>query len=371
MVAKKNQFSPALLKLLNFNKMGGLIPAVIQENKTNEVLMIGFVNKESLSLTLKTRKMHYYSRKKQRTWLKGESSGYFQQIKHIYVNCDRSSLLFKVEQIGNGACDLGYSSCFEKEYVNNRLFSVGNRVFYPDKVYQSHFNSKLTLCLPVGSLQPIVFSLLDLAQIRFDKKSDRSYIITTPENSDLNIVMARSMEIPMILQNGKADIGITGSDLIEDSGIKLTDLGDLKFNKKGRGKVNLVLATPNNVVIKNISDFEDKIIATSYPNLVKNWFNKRGIKIKVLYSYGATEAKAPLLASAIVDLCETGKTLYENNLKPIASLFTTSVHLYANNDSYGYTWKRRKMEKIYQILKKAANKLPKNPKQLLNNFAEF
>ncbi len=109
--------------------------AVVQDHKTKEVLMVAFMNKEALEKTLKTKKMHYYSTSRKKLWVKGESSGNYQVVKEVYVDCDSDALLFKVEQKG-GACHEGYYSCFFRKLENNKLSIVGKKVFDPEEVYR-------------------------------------------------------------------------------------------------------------------------------------------------------------------------------------------------------------------------------------------
>lgn len=96
---------------LDFSKLNGLIPAVVQDWKTKEVLMLAFMNEEAWKKTLKTGNVWYFSRSRKKLWLKGETSGHFQIIKNIKVDCDNDSILLEVEQIGN-ACHTGRKSCF-------------------------------------------------------------------------------------------------------------------------------------------------------------------------------------------------------------------------------------------------------------------
>jgi len=101
-----------ILSKVDWQKVDGLLPVIVQEENTNEVLMMAFMNKEALELTIKTKKAHYFSRTKQRIWQKGESSGNFQIVKDIYIDCDNDTLLLKVEQVGGIACHTGRKSCF-------------------------------------------------------------------------------------------------------------------------------------------------------------------------------------------------------------------------------------------------------------------
>ena len=98
-------------KLSDFFVKSDLIPAIIQDAENGEVLMLGYMNEESLGLTLKTNKTWFYSRSRQKLWNKGETSGHFQHVKEILYDCDEDTLLIKVEQIG-AACHTGNRTCF-------------------------------------------------------------------------------------------------------------------------------------------------------------------------------------------------------------------------------------------------------------------
>src|SRR5215217_1770578 len=114
----------------------GLIPAIIQDWQTGEVLMMAWMNKDSLAKTAETGKTHFFSRSRNKLWLKGESSGHVQHVKSIATDCDADVLLIGVEQIG-AACHEGYQSCFFREHQPGagEWKVVGNKVFDPAKVY--------------------------------------------------------------------------------------------------------------------------------------------------------------------------------------------------------------------------------------------
>ena len=128
--------------LFKFNT-DGLIPAIVQEASTGErpagrVLMMAWMNRHSIEKTLETGLMHYWSRSRQKYWLKGESSGHTQKIRRWFVDCDGDTLLFEVEQIG-GACHTGYQSCFFQELDSNgaTLPTSETKVFDPHQVYHA------------------------------------------------------------------------------------------------------------------------------------------------------------------------------------------------------------------------------------------
>ena len=122
---------------LDFTKSSdGLLPAIVQDATSGDVLMLAYINKESWHKSLETGKAHYWSRSRQQLWLKGESSGHVQMIKEILVDCDQDTVVFKVEQIGGAACHKGYGSCFYRMVENGGLRVVQERVFDPAVVYE-------------------------------------------------------------------------------------------------------------------------------------------------------------------------------------------------------------------------------------------
>ena len=121
---------------LDFNKMGGLAPAIVQDNETGEVLMLAFMNKEAWEATLKTGKATFWSRSRNQLWVKGETSGHVQLVKEIRVDCDDDTVVLKVEQLGGAACHKGYKSCFYRKVENDQLTVTDEPVFDPSEVYK-------------------------------------------------------------------------------------------------------------------------------------------------------------------------------------------------------------------------------------------
>ncbi len=113
----------------------GLIPAVIQDYQNGEILMLAYMNMESLQKTLSSGKTHFWSRSRQKFWLKGESSGHVQEIKEVFIDCDMDTLVFKVDQ-KVAACHMGYRSCFYRKIEGEKLTVVGEKVFEEGDVYK-------------------------------------------------------------------------------------------------------------------------------------------------------------------------------------------------------------------------------------------
>lgn len=126
----------ALDRAVDFQKQGGIVPAIAQDHRTGEVLMIAYMNRESFEETLRTGRACYFSRSRNRLWRKGEQSGNVQEVHGVYVDCDADALLLKVHQVGGAACHDGYPSCFYRKVAEDgQLHSVAERVFDPEQVY--------------------------------------------------------------------------------------------------------------------------------------------------------------------------------------------------------------------------------------------
>ncbi|HAR98404.1 MAG TPA: phosphoribosyl-AMP cyclohydrolase [Syntrophus sp. (in: bacteria)] len=120
----------------DFEKGDGLIPVIVQESETGEVLMLAYMNAEAWRETLRTGKATYWSRSRQTLWVKGESSGHVQWVQEIRIDCDRDTLLLRVRQVGDAACHTGYRSCFYRKLSPGSEAIVGERIFDPETVYK-------------------------------------------------------------------------------------------------------------------------------------------------------------------------------------------------------------------------------------------
>jgi phosphoribosyl-AMP cyclohydrolase len=121
--------------MIDFDKAGGLVPAVAQDAETGEVLMLAWMNREAFEETVRTGRAVYFSRSRNRLWRKGEESGHVQEVKGVFLDCDADTVLLKVKQVGGAACHEGYKSCFFRELADGELKTVGERVFDPKQVY--------------------------------------------------------------------------------------------------------------------------------------------------------------------------------------------------------------------------------------------
>lgn len=119
----------------DFEKMDGLVPVIVQDAETGEVLMLAYMNEEAWRRTLETGRAHYFSRSRQKIWLKGESSGHIQEVREILLDCDTDTVLLKVKQHGGAACHTGHRSCFYQRLKDDEVEIVSPKIFDPEEVY--------------------------------------------------------------------------------------------------------------------------------------------------------------------------------------------------------------------------------------------
>ena len=124
------------VSIVDFEKGGGLVATIAQDHETGEVLMVAYMNEESLRRTLELGEVVYWSRSRQKYWHKGEESGNVQKLKGMYVDCDGDAIVVKVEQVGDAACHTGRRDCFFRRIDEGKIEDVGVMVFDPDEVYK-------------------------------------------------------------------------------------------------------------------------------------------------------------------------------------------------------------------------------------------
>jgi ATP phosphoribosyltransferase len=209
----------------------------------------------------------------------------------------------------------------------------------------------LKLGLPKGSLQESTMELFRRAGIRISS-SDRSYFPYC-DDDEIEIMLIRSQEMGKYVQDGLFDAGITGQDWILETNVNVKQICELVYGKSGFKPVRWVLAVPESSKAKSLKDLDGKTIATELVNYVKKYCKKNGVKAKVEYSWGATEAKAGILVDAIVELTETGRSLKANQLRIVEDVLSSTTRFIANKQAWNDAWKREKMENISILLKGA------------------
>ena len=210
----------------------------------------------------------------------------------------------------------------------------------------------LKLGIPKGSLQDATIKLFHKSGWNISI-TDRNYF---PEINDkaLACSILRAQEMPVHVENGTLDVGLTGRDWKEENESDVVIVADLIYSKLSQSPARWVLAVSTDSDIKELSDLNGKVIATELVNFTRKYFAQKGIDVKIEFSWGTTEAKvAAGLADAIVEVTETGSTINAHGLKIIHELMQSNTILIANKKSWEDPWKRTKLENIALLLKGA------------------
>lgn len=210
---------------------------------------------------------------------------------------------------------------------------------------------KLKIGLPKGSLQESTFELFKKAGWTIKARS-RSYYPSV-DDPELEIMLIRAQEMARYVESEILDCGLTGTDWVLESGCKVRNVADLVYAKQGLKKVRWVLAVPEGSKIKTVKNLKGMRIATELINVTKKYLKANKVNAKIEFSWGATEAKPPELADAIVELTETGSSLKANRLKIIDTVLESNTTVIANKKTLSDPWKKEKLENIILLLKGA------------------
>ena len=213
----------------------------------------------------------------------------------------------------------------------------------------------LKLVIPKGSLEAQTLRLFEEADLRVRRGSDRDYHGTIDDDRIERVSILRPQEIPLYVQDGLFDLGITGQDWIAETGPDLEVLTTLTYAKTGTGHgTKVVLAVPNEHPANSAKEIPPGTrISTEFVELTKKAFADLGIDVRVSWSFGATEAKVPEIVDAIVDVTETGSTLRAHGMKIIETLLTSDPVLVANREAATDPAKRAAMDDTVTLLRGA------------------
>jgi ATP phosphoribosyltransferase len=209
----------------------------------------------------------------------------------------------------------------------------------------------LRLVLPKGSLERATLQLFEDADLAVVRSSDVDYRanVDDPRISDVRIL--RPQEIPRYVADGLFDIGITGRDWIEETGAEVTTLAELHYSKATARPIKMVLAVAGDASWKTVEDLPAGVrVHTEYPDLTRRFLEKHGVRAEVSLSYGATEAKIPEIADAVVEITETGRALRAAGLKILDTILVSYTELIANPLAFADEQKRRAMEQLRTLL---------------------
>jgi ATP phosphoribosyltransferase len=212
----------------------------------------------------------------------------------------------------------------------------------------------LRLVLPKGSLEQATFELFATADLAVRRASDVAYRATIDDPRVAEVHILRPQEIPTYVAEGLFDLGVTGRDWVEETGADVVSLGELQYSKVSTDPVKVVLAVAGDSLVQKVEDLPAGCrVSTEYPRLTKRFLAERGVDADVRFSFGATEAKIPDIADAVVEITETGRALRAAGLRVIETLLLSYTELIANPVSVADPEKLRAMGQLLVLLQGA------------------
>ena len=212
----------------------------------------------------------------------------------------------------------------------------------------------LRLVLPKGSLEKATLDLFEDADLSVSRSSNVDYRGTIDDDRISDVRILRPQEIPLYVADGLFDIGITGRDWVEETGADVVSLGELRYSKATQAPVRIVLAVAADSSAESAADLGDGVrIATEYPEVTRRYFENHGVKADITLSYGATEAKVPEIADAVVEMTETRRALRAAGLKVIDTLLVSHTELIANPGACEDPERRHAMGQLMTLLQGA------------------
>lgn len=209
----------------------------------------------------------------------------------------------------------------------------------------------LRLVVPKGSLEQGTFQLFEDADLALSRGSDVDYQATIDDPRVADVRILRPQEIPRYVADGLFDLGVTGRDWVEETSADVVTLTELQYSKTSAQPIRIVLAVAADSPWSTASDFPSGVrVQTEYTELTRRYFEKHGVDADVTLSYGATEAKVPEIADAVVELTETGRALRAAGLKVIDTILVSSTELIANPDAHADPERRKAMEQLQTLL---------------------
>jgi ATP phosphoribosyltransferase len=209
----------------------------------------------------------------------------------------------------------------------------------------------LRIVLPKGSLERQTLQLFEDADLTVNRSSDIDYRASIDDPRVVDVTILRPQEIPRYVTDGLFDVGVTGRDWIEETHADVVTLTQLQYSKVSSRPTRIVLAVGGDATYEATNDLPPGVrVHTEYPEMTRRFLEKHGVDARISLSYGATEAKIPEIADAIVELTETGRALRAAGLRILDTILVSHTELIANPDSYADPAKRREMEQLQTLL---------------------
>ncbi len=212
----------------------------------------------------------------------------------------------------------------------------------------------LRLVLPKGSLERATLDLFEAADLPVSRSSSVDYKATIDDPRVAEVRILRPQEIPTYVAEGLFDLGITGRDWVEETSSDVVSLGELRYSKATSNPIQVVVAVAGDNPAQRIEDLGNGVrVSTEYPELTRRFFQSKGIEANVRLSYGATEAKIPEIADAVVEITETGRALRAAGLRVLDTILLSYTEVVANRTAFADPDKQHAMDQLMTLLRGA------------------
>ena len=337
---------------IDFDKGDGLIPAIVQDAATGEVLMMAYMNRESWEATVKTGKATFWSRVPQEALAQGRKlrqrparPGDPPRLRRRHASpqggADRRG---RVPTRAAGAVFITAAKRGSGRSPAPKRFSIPRRCTRREPAQDRN---------PQG--QPRERHHRTFQEIGLEESPRAPGAISrSVDDPEIRCTLVRAQEMSRFVETGTLDVGLTGKDWILENGSDIHVVQDLVYSKASLTSARWVLVVAEDSPIRSVEDCEGKKIFTELVSFTRQYFASRGVNVSVEFSWGATEGKViEGLADAIVEVTETGSTLRANKLRIVEELLETCPQLIANKASYADPWKREKIEQVSLLLQGA------------------
>lgn len=322
----------------DFGKSGKkLLPVVLQNVASGEVLFVAFTNRQAFNLSLERGEVYLWSRGRRELWHKGATSGDFLKLMEVRINCNQDSLLYLIKPLGKGVCHnqnedgISYPTCYYR--------TIAYRYVSMIKESQKMKKEILTIGMPNGSLDEITRKLFAVAGLKVKLNGRDGEAVLEGTRFINRVIILRPQDIPLALEKGVVDWGLCGFDYLVEynpayfdlalrEGLPIKIIAELPYAKQGAGLTKVVLfSLPGK---EPPDENSTAIFCSEYPRATKLFFPRAEIE----FSHGTTEAKIKAgLYDYGVCLTETGRTIKDNGLSIIKTLFVSPVVLLAREKS--------------------------------------
>ena len=260
----------------DFDKMGGLLPAVVQDAGDGEVLMVGFMNREALDRTLDGGYVTFFSRTRNQLWMKGETFGNRLRVVSAQTDCDRDTLCCASRSREREWCVIA-----ARAPASPKGFLCAPEKRRPLRRRRDEATHRNSQGQSAGGYAAAIRAC------RASRLYEWAILFRSTADPEIDCMLIRAQEMARYVEHGAIDAGLTGLDWVIESGLEVATVSDLIYAKRSRGKVRWVLAVPEDSPVQTGGGLSGKIVATELVKVTRDYFDRKGVEVRVEFSWGA------------------------------------------------------------------------------------